>query len=118
MDLIEAVYRATDRYPANERYGLVAQLRRAAVSVASNIAEGHMRSRGDYLRFLVMSAGSLTEIETQLLVSLRLGFLATELADELTRQSDELGRMLSRLRQRVAASRSPRRTPQPPGPRP
>jgi four helix bundle protein len=109
MDLIEAVYQATDRYPANERYGLVAQLRRAAVSVASNIAEGHMRSRGDYLRFLVMSAGSLTEIETQLLVSLRLGFLAPELADELNRQSDDLGRMLSRLRQRVAASRSPRR---------
>lgn len=108
MDLVEAVYRATAGFPAHERYGLVAQLRRATVSVASNIAEGHARSRGDYLRFLVMSAGSLTEIETQLLLSQRLAFLATPSANDLLKHCGELGRMLSVLRRRVAASRAPR----------
>src|SRR5213592_4591037 len=79
MDLVEATYRATKQFPAAERYGLVTQLRRAAVSVASNIAEGHARSLGDYLRHLLVSNGSLTEIETQLLLSARLGFLSGEL---------------------------------------
>src|SRR5256885_675112 len=57
MDLVEATYRATKQFPAAERYGLVTQLRRAAVSVASNIAEGHARSLGDYLRHLLVSSG-------------------------------------------------------------
>jgi four helix bundle protein len=106
LDLVEAVYRATDRFPAAERYGLVAQLRRAAVSVPCNIAEGHARSRGDYLRFLVIAAGSLTEIETQLFISLRLGFLLASLAEALLDHCGELGRMLSTLRKRVEASRA------------
>ena len=79
MDLAEATYRATEQFPEDERYGLVTQLRRATVSVASNIAEGHARSTGDYLRHLLISNGSLTEIETQLLLSARLGFLSAEL---------------------------------------
>src|SRR5436190_967215 len=107
MDLTEAVYRATERFPVTERYGLVAQLRRAAVSVASNIAEGHARSRGDYIRFLVMSAGSLTEIETQLFVSQRLRFIAAASANALLDHCAELGRMLSTLRRRVAVRRAP-----------
>ena len=65
MDLTEASYRASSGFPAAERYGLVSQMRRAAVSVASNIAEGHSRSIGDYIRHLLISTGSLTELETQ-----------------------------------------------------
>src|SRR5256885_16677324 len=67
-DLIENLYRATATFPVTERYGLVAQLRRAGISVASNIAEGHTRSRADYRRFFGIAAGSLTEGECQVLV--------------------------------------------------
>jgi len=58
-DLVEQLYRLTRQFPVDERYGLVSQLRRAAISVASNIAEGHTRSRADYQRFLTIAAGSL-----------------------------------------------------------
>src|SRR5256885_1456600 len=68
-DLIENLYRATATFPVTERYGLVAQLRRAGVSVASNIAEGHTRSRADYRRFLVIAAGSRSEEHTSELQS-------------------------------------------------
>src|SRR2546422_7351149 len=74
-DLIENLYRATATFPVTERYGLVAQLRRAGISVASNIAEGHTRSRADYRRLLVIAAGSLTQIACQLPLSVRLGFV-------------------------------------------
>jgi len=111
MDLVEATYRATKQFPAAERYGLVTQLRRAAVSVASNIAEGHARSLGDYLRHLLVSSGSLTEMETQIVLSTRLGFLQAADADPLLQSCDQIGRMLSGLRKSLRARRS--RTPSP-----
>jgi four helix bundle protein len=83
MDLAETTYRATERFPDHERYGLVTQLRRAAVSISSNIAEGNARSTGDYLRHLLVSSGSLTEMETQFMLSNRLGFLSMEQAQSL-----------------------------------
>ncbi len=106
MDLVESCYRATSSFPTAERYGLVSQIRRAAVSVASNIAEGHARSRGDFVRFLYITAGSLTELETQLELSVRLGFLPNELAQSVLRACDDLGRMLGSLRRRIQARRS------------
>ena len=106
-DLIENLYRATAAFPVTERYGLVAQLRRAGISVASNIAEGHTRSRADYRRFLVIAAGSLTEIECQLLISARLRFLEGPPSDALLEQCRELGRMLSALRNSLSG-RHPR----------
>ena len=106
MDLAEATYRATKRFPAGERYGLVTQLRRAAVSVASNIAEGHARSLGDYLRHLLVSSGSLTEMETQFVLSNRLGFLPPEEAESLLQACDQIGRMLGRLRKSLRARRA------------
>jgi four helix bundle protein len=106
MDLAEATYRATERFPDQERYGLVTQLRRAAVSVASNIAEGNARSTGDYLRHLLVSSGSLTEIETQFMISGRLGFLPSEQADSLLATCDQIGRMLGGLRKSLRARRS------------
>jgi four helix bundle protein len=106
MDLAEATYRATERFPTDERYGLVAQLRRAAVSVASNIAEGHARSLGDYLRHLFVSRGSISEMETQLLLSDRLGFLSPEQAESLLQACDQVGRMLGALRKSLRARRA------------
>ena len=106
MDLAEETYRATEGFPDHERYGLVTQLRRAAVSVASNIAEGHARSTGDYLRHLLVSSGSLTEMETQFTLSDRLGFLPPEHAKSLLDKCDELGRMLGGLRKSLRARRA------------
>ena len=106
MDLVEATYRATKRFPTTERYGLVTQLRRAAVSVASNIAEGHARSLGDYLRHLLISTGSLTEMETQFILSTRLGFLPTEEGESLLQTCDHLGRMLGGLRKALRVRRA------------
>ena len=106
MDLAEETYRATETFPHHERYGLVTQLRRAAVSVASNIAEGNARSTGDYLRHLLVSSGSLTEMETQFMLSNRLGFLPPEHAKPLLEKCDQLGRMLGGLRKSLRARRA------------
>src|SRR6266545_6399370 len=105
MDLAQALYRATKGFPSEERYGLVAQLRRAAVSVASNIAEGHARSLGDYIRHLLVSSGSLTEIETQFVLGERLGFLPPEQVESLLQACDQIGRMLGGLRKSLRARR-------------
>ena len=73
LDLVVEVYRLTRSFPKEEQYGLVSQLRRAAVSIPSNIAEGHERiHRQDYVRFLSISRGSIAEVETQVLIAERL----------------------------------------------
>ena len=98
MDLVEAVYRVSRVFPPDERYGLVAQVRRAAVSVPSNIAEGYSRrTRTDYLRFLDIARGSANEVETQLLVATRLSFVDTEHAKETLELTAEVQRVLKGL---------------------
>ncbi|HZH40812.1 MAG TPA: four helix bundle protein [Gemmatimonadales bacterium] len=98
IDLVESVYKATKSFPRHEMYGLTAQLRRAAVSVPSNIAEGHGRRHlGDYLHHLSMANGSLFELETQLLVAQRLTYLPASDAVALSVLSGEVGRMLAGL---------------------
>jgi four helix bundle protein len=91
--LCETVYRLTQSFPDDERFGLTSQLRRASVSVPSNIAEGWGRgSRVDYIRFLRIARGSLYEVRTQLIISQRVGLVAD--VDPALRSADDLRRML------------------------
>src|ERR1051326_5845991 len=98
MELVYAIYEATQEFPKHELYGLVSQLRRAAVSIPSNIAEGKGRStQKDLNVFLCHSRGSLHELETQLLISRHLGYLQEAGASRLLNQCKDVGRMLHGL---------------------
>jgi len=98
MELVAAIYDATDGFPAHEMYGLVSQLRRAAVSVPSNIAEGKAHySNRDFVRFLRHARGSLAEIETQILIAQQRKYLPDSTVTKLAHHIDELGRILSGL---------------------
>jgi len=95
IDLVEQVYLLTKGFPQEERFSLVSQMRRAAVSVPANIAEGYGRThRGDYLRHLSVSRGSLLELETHLVIAARLGFVAEEHVTGLEQNVQEVDRML------------------------
>ena len=79
MDLVEAVYRFSSRFPDSERFGLVSQIRRAAVSIPANVAEGAARrSKQEYLRFLSIARGSLSEVDTHVEIARRLKFAETD----------------------------------------
>jgi len=98
MKFVAAIYLATQQFPTAELYGLTSQLRRAAVSVPSNIAEGQARySQKEFHHFLSQARGSLVEIETQLLISRELRYLPAAKTDELLAQADELGKVLNGL---------------------
>jgi len=106
MDLVVAIYRITATFPKEERYSLVDQLRRAAVSVPSNVAEGHGRSRtGDYLRHLSVSVGSLSEVETQVQIARRLEYITEDdqrqLLDSCNAIAKMLGGLIRSLRRRL-----------------
>ena len=98
LTLVTAIYRATDRFPKHELYGLSSQIRRAAVSVASNIAEGQGRnSRGEFLQFLGHAKGSLTEVETQIFIACNLNYLNSKERDEMLLKSEEVSRLMAGL---------------------
>jgi len=98
MVLAEEVYRLVKAFPADERYGLTSQLRRAAVSVPSCIAEGNARSSiPDYLRFVSMAAGSLAEIQTQLLLAQRLGLGRADQCRRCLEQHNIVAKLLMAL---------------------
>ena len=98
MNLVEAVYRATDHFPKTEIYGLTSQVRRAAVSIPSNIAEGQGRSTTrDFLYFLSVTQGSLMEVETQITIAQRLSYIEKRLETELLESTAEVGRLLNGL---------------------
>ena len=109
MDLVVTVYHETRGFPKDELYGLTSQMRRAAVSIPSNIAEGKGRSTDrDRALFFCHARGSLLELETQILIAQCLRYLIQPGAEGLIRTSTELGRMLNRLIQSIrgpAASR-------------
>ena len=105
VDLTAAVYRATGDFPQHEQFGLTSQLRRAAVSIPSNVAEGWGRgSRADYRRFVLQARGSLYEVETQLVIAHRLGYLEAPAAKELRADTQALSRQLHALVRALAAS--------------
>jgi four helix bundle protein len=98
MDLAAAIYGFTRRLPATERYGLISQMQRSAVSVPANIAEGQARKyRGEFLRFLSTSRGSLAELETYLLLCERIGYCGDKVLAPIWEQSQEAGRILNGL---------------------
>ena len=93
MELMVSVYTCTQTFPKVETYGLISQMRRAAVSVPSNIAEGHARiSTGEFRQFLSHALGSLVEIETQILIGERLSYIDAEKSNELLARTTELGK--------------------------
>ena len=106
IDLVEAIYRASSAWPADERFGLTSQVRRAAVSVPSNIAEGAARQgTGEFLQFLSIAKGSLAEVETQLILAERLGYLPATAGASLLTSAAEIGRMLAGLTRSLRARR-------------
>jgi four helix bundle protein len=101
--LADAIYRQTRAFPPEERFGLTNQLRRAAISVSSNIAEGSSRSsKIDFARFIEIGAGSVFELASQLFIARRQGFLSEENFQELYTDAQQIGRMLSGLRKSIS----------------
>jgi len=104
MSLVTDIYRITRRFPPEERFGLTSQVRRAAVSIPSNIAEGQARrTRGEFLQFLGHAKGSLAELDTQLRIAENLGYLHD--SDTLFRDLSDVRRMLSGLVSSLEANR-------------
>jgi four helix bundle protein len=104
MNLAKLVYKLTMRFPAEERYGLTSQLRRAAVSVPSNIAEGQARrGTNEFLQFLSIAEGSLAELETQLLLSVELNFTQQAEVEPALKEIDELQKMLVALKRKLSS---------------
>jgi four helix bundle protein len=98
MAIAERVYRLTASFPKEEVYGMTSQIRRPAVSVAANIAEGHGRDHsGSFVQFLRIAQGSLKELETHLLLALRVDLALVKETEPILGQCDELGRMLRSL---------------------
>ncbi len=96
MSLVDVIYQVSKNFPANEQFGLTAQMRRCAVSIPSNIAEGRVRTTTkDYVHFLHIALGSTVELDTQLEIALRQGFIEKVAYNETASLITEVGKMLS-----------------------
>lgn len=103
MQLVTLIYRQTSKLPSSENFGLTSQMRRAAVSVPSNVAEGYCRdSTKDYLRLLSIAQGSLGELETQIELAERLGYWSASEAAPLLTEAQSVARLLHALRNSLA----------------
>lgn len=99
MNLVEICYQITSEFPKEELYSLTNQIRRAAISIPSNIAEGQSRwSTKEFLRFLSIAKGSLSELETQLILAQRLKYLSEDKLNKIIELTNEIGKMVSGLR--------------------
>lgn len=98
IDLVKDIYKETQNFPRQEIYGLTNQIRRAAISIPSNIAEGHIRQhRAEFRQFLSVALGSLAELETQIVISRELNYISTEKSLNLIDQMGSLGKMIRGL---------------------
>lgn len=98
IKLVEEIYETTKSFPKEEMYGLTSQLRRAAVSIPSNISEGFARFHNkEYRQFLYISLGSCAELTTQIIIALRLKYLAADKANKLLNEIDEISKMTMSL---------------------
>lgn len=98
VDVTVTIYRVTTKFPSDEKFGLVSQMRRAASSIPANIAEGWGRgSTKEYIQFLLIARGSLMELETHLIIASRLGYLNSPQHDQLSNDLQRVGKMLNRL---------------------
>jgi four helix bundle protein len=98
VDFVVDVYKATESFPKEEKFGLTSQICRASVSIAANIAEGAGRkSDKEFIQFLSHAQGSASEVETELLIASRLGFIQTESYEVLSHTLDDIGRMITGL---------------------
>lgn len=98
ITLVKDIYKISDLFPTKEQYTLTSQIRRAAISVPSNIAEGRARqSTKEYIRFVDIAYGSLAELETQLFIAKELDYIAENILDEVLLKTAEIGRMLNGL---------------------
>jgi four helix bundle protein len=103
--LAKATYRLTKTFPNEEKFGLVSQMRRAAVSIPSNIAEGQARhTTGEFIQFISHAEGSVAELETQFILSIELGFSQTEQTQPALSLLDDIRRMLNGLRRKLSAA--------------
>ena len=106
IDWVEKIYLVSKVFPQEERFGLTSQLRRAAVSIPSNIAEGAARTgTGEFLQFLSVASGSLAEAETQVMIANRLGMLEKSEMDSLLSQAEEISKMLGGLKRSLQSKR-------------
>lgn len=102
MDMVADVYKLTQNLPKDELFALTNQIRRAAISVPSNIAEGYGRqSKKEYLQFLSVANGSVCEIETQLLLTVKIGYLSEEMINDTLQTLSEIGKMLFSMKQKL-----------------
>lgn len=104
IDLAKLIYQLTSTFPNEEKFGLVSQMRRAAVSVPSNIAEGQARhTTGEFIQFISHAEGSAAELETQIILGVELGFSTKDIAIPVYELLAEIRRMLNALRRKLAA---------------
>ena len=103
IELAKLIYKLTANFPSEEKFGIIAQMRRAAVSIPSNIAEGQARhTTGEFIQFISHAEGSTAELDTQLIIAVELDFCAKKSALPVYEMIDEIRRMLNALRRKLA----------------
>lgn len=106
ISLAKAIYQLTAKFPGEEKFGLTAQMRRAAISIPSNIAEGQARhTTGEFIQFISHAEGSTAELETQAILSIELGFAEAKGTKSVFALLDDIRRMLNGLRRKLSAQK-------------
>ena len=105
LDFVTKIYKVTTKFPNEEKFGLVSQMRRAAVSIPSNIAEGAARnSKKEFINFLHIAQGSASELETQIYISANLSFISKDQTDPLLQELEEISKMIIGLQKSLRKS--------------